>query len=158
MDVKKAPWYSDPREKIFIDMDGVLADYEASMDRVKAILGEEANHEEIKRTWGWYLNLPPIPGAIEAFQKLSVKYNTFILSTPSWTNTSSWGDKRIWVSENLGQAAFKKLILCHDKGLFTGKVLIDDRVGTNQPNFNGQHIHFGQEPFQNWEKVLDYLL
>ena len=150
--------YNDSREKIFIDMDGVLADYSAAMEKVKAILGKETNHEEIKRTHGWYLNLPPISGAIGAFQKLSVKYNTFILSTPSWTNTTSWGDKRIWVSEKLGQAAFKKLILCHDKGLFTGKALIDDRNSTNQPNFNGQHIHFGKEPFENWEKVLEYLL
>ena len=150
--------YTDPREKVFVDMDGVLADFDLAAKRVQAILDKPVSHEEIKRTPGWYLNLPPIPGAIEGFQALSKKYNTFILSTPSWINVSSWGEKRLWVAEHLGDAAYKRLILSHDKGLFSGKALIDDRDSTNQPNFGGLHIHFGQAPFEDWNKVLEFLL
>jgi len=154
--------YTDSREKVFVDMDGVLADFDLAARRALAILNsdpqEAFTREGLKRTPGWYLNLPPIPGAIKGFQKLTEKYNTYILSTPSWSNINSWGEKRIWVAEHLGDKAFKKLILAHDKGLFSGKALIDDRDSTNQPNFDGLHIHFGQEPFEDWDRVLNFLL
>ena len=152
------PAYTDPREKVFVDMDGVLADFYTMMQRVKAILGEGADHNEIKRTQGWYLSLPPISGAVEAFHELDKHFNVYILSTPSWTNVYSWTEKRLWVMEHLGQPAYKKLILSHNKGLFSGRALIDDKKDTNQPQFDGEHIHFGHEPFEDWNKVLNYLL
>jgi len=36
--------------------------------------------------------------------------------------------------------------------------LIDDRTVNGAGEFQGVHIHFGQEKFPNWKSVLDYLL
>jgi 5'(3')-deoxyribonucleotidase len=62
------------------------------------------------------------------------------------------------VENHLGELAFKRLILSHNKGLFTGRALIDDRLRNGVDHFKGEHIHFGTEKFPDWDSVLDYLL
>jgi 5'(3')-deoxyribonucleotidase len=107
---------------------------------------------------GFFTSLEPVAGAIEAFRQLAQKYDTYILSTPDWFGVNSWTEKRIWVEKHLGEAAFKRLILSHNKGLFSGRALIDDRIRNGVENFKGEHIHFGTEVFPGWKAVLDYLL
>jgi 5'(3')-deoxyribonucleotidase len=51
------------------------------------------------------------------------------------------------------------LVLCHNKGLFSGRALVDDNpTRNNQDQFTGELIQFGKDPFQDWSKVLPYLL
>ena len=77
----------------------------------------------------------------------------------SWlSETSKWSDKIIWVQKYLGNAAHKRLILSHNKNLNLGDYLIDDRTKNGAAEFKGEHIHFGKEPFPNWQSVLSYLL
>jgi 5'-nucleotidase len=104
-----------------------------------------------------FLDPPAIEGAIEAIHRLSEKYEVFFLSTAPWSNVNAWSHKRIWVQKNLGKFAHKRLILSHRKDLLMGDYLIDDRTKNGAGEFKGQHIHFGQEGFENWEKVLAYL-
>ena len=150
------------KEDLFVDMDGVLCDFEAKVTAVTGKTPDDPNWQNIKDELsskeGFYRDLPPIFGAIEAFKKLCERYNVYILSTPSWDNPSSYSDKRIWVETYLGGAGYKKLILTHNKSLMVGRALIDDRVKNGAANFKGEHIHFGTEKFPNWDSVLKYLL
>jgi 5'(3')-deoxyribonucleotidase len=106
---------------------------------------------------GFYLDLPPMPGAVDAFLKLTQKYEVYILTAPSWENPSCYTDKRLWVEKYLGDAAYKRLIISNDKSLFTGRALIDDRMKYGVTKFKGEHIHFGSEKFPGWESILNYL-
>jgi 5'-nucleotidase len=134
---------------LYVDLDGVLADYD---------LAKLNTTEEDRKQKGFFENLPPIDGAIDAFKKLSEKYETYFLSTAPWSNIYAPSEKRIWVEKHLGEFAFKKLILTHNKGLLKGDYLIDDRKLNGVEDFEGEHIHFGTEKFKSWKDVLDYLL
>lgn len=165
---EKDPVYGyleNPRELIFIDMDGVLADAEARMMEwsedtsinpdglsVKEMFDKKTYH-----TPGFYYDIPPVDGAVEAFKKLSEKYEVYILTAPSWENPSCYTDKRLWVEKFLGEPAYKRLIISNDKSLFTGKALIDDRTKYGVTKFKGEHIHFGTDSFPDWNSVLKYL-
>lgn len=140
---------------VLIDMDGVLADFDKRRSELesKGIKGEFLfKHPDA------YDDLDPIEGAIDAWNKLQDKYETYILSTPPWSNPKGWSDKRIWVEKYLGRTAKKKLILGHHKGLVKGDYLIDDRIANGVADFGGKHIHFGIGKFKNWDSVLEYLL
>jgi 5'(3')-deoxyribonucleotidase len=106
---------------------------------------------------GFYSDLDPMPGAIEAFEKLCDKYEVYILTAPSWENPSSYTDKRLWVEKYLGEKGYKRLIISNDKSLFSGRALIDDRTKYGVTKFKGEHIHFGSDNFPDWNNVLKYL-
>ena len=57
-----------------------------------------------------------------------------------------------------GTPAYKRLILSHHKQLNVGDYLIDDRTANGADKFTGEHIHFGQDKFPDWNAVLKYLL
>jgi 5'(3')-deoxyribonucleotidase len=150
---------------LFIDMDGVLCDF---IKKATELLGDHIAPEgtperkmqldECQSIPHFYRELEPMPGAIEAFHKLSEHYDIYLLSAPSWDNVDSYTDKRIWVQKHLGEKIYKKLILSHNKGFFIGKALIDDRTKYDVLKFRGEHVHFGTPKFPNWDSVLDYLL
>lgn len=140
-------------EIIYVDMDGVLADYYGRAEKYADQDGKPHHHED-----HFYRHLDPMPGAIEAFETLyeSDAYDPYILSRPSWRNHHSWTDKRLWVEEHLGEMAEKRLILSHDKFLLEGDVLIDDHE-RHAHGFD-EFIHFGTDPFADWSAVIDHLL
>lgn len=152
------------KELLFIDMDGVLVNfvkgvkqYYPEFDRYAPERQREIT-TEVSAVKGFFTALQPMEGAVNAFHRLSKVFDTYVLSTPDWFGVNSWTEKRIWVEEHLGDAAFKRLILSHNKGLFSGRALIDDRIRNGVDNFKGEHIHFGTEKFPNWDVVLSYLL
>jgi len=153
-------YLENPRELIFIDMDGVLADMESGMKAWSDKFGipvKELFDKDFYHTPGFYRDLPPIPGACAAFNRIAKKYEVYILTAPSWENPSCYTDKRLWVEKYLGNAAYKRLIITNDKSLFTGKALIDDRTKYGVTKFKGEHIHFNTKKFPDWNSVLDYL-
>lgn len=139
---------------LLIDMDGVICNFDKRAEELKAkgvTVGKLFRHPEA------YKDLEPIEGAVEAWTFLQSKFDTYILSTPAWSNPDSWGEKRRWVEKHLGESAKKKLILCHNKGIVKGKYLIDDRVANGVADFEGELIQFGTEKYPNWKAVLEYL-
>jgi 5'-nucleotidase len=135
---------------LYIDMDGVVADYDKAA---------EGKTEEQKREAGFFLNLEPIPDAIETIKRLDSTgdFDIYFLSTAPWSNPYAWSEKRIWLEKHLGSIAFKRLILTHNKGLLRGNFLIDDRIMNGVDSFEGVHLHFGKEEFPDWDSVEIFL-
>jgi 5'-nucleotidase len=131
---------------IYIDLDGVVADYDKDTRR------DENGHV----CEGFYENLELVEGSVEALTELSKYYELYFLSTPSWSNPRCWMEKRIWVEKHFGDLMEKRLILAHNKGLLKGDYLIDDRIVNGVDEFEGEHIHFGTG-FPNWKSILKYL-
>lgn len=138
---------------VLIDMDGVICDFDKRAAELESI---GIRGTKLFRHPDAYKDLEPIEGAIEAWHALQEKYETYILSTPPWSNPEAWAEKRRWIEERLGKSAHKKLILCHHKGLVRGDYLIDDRIANGVADFGGEHIHFGTT-FVGWKEVLTYL-
>ena len=63
--------------RIFIDMDGVIADFEKAADA--------GNYTSRPDLYVDYKSLDVIDGAIEAVAKLNADHEVFIASTPPWT-------------------------------------------------------------------------
>jgi 5'(3')-deoxyribonucleotidase len=138
-------------------MDNVLVDFPTAFPQIKnEILEKYADDKD--EIPGIFSLMLPIEGAVDAFNQLSQKYDTYILSTAPWENPSAWSDKLVWVKTYLGQQAHKRLILSHNKNLNKGDYLIDDRLANGAKDFQGEHIHFKTDKFPNWQAVLNYLL
>ena len=142
---------------LYVDMDNVLVDFPSSFPQLSDALLEKYadNKDDIP---GIFSLMQPLEGAIDAYKKLSNRYDTYILSTAPWDNPSAWSDKLIWVKTYLGSHAHKRLILSHNKNLNSGDYLIDDRLRNGAADFKGEHIHFGTPKFPDWQSVLSYLL
>ncbi len=140
---------------VYIDMDGVLADFQTGVDKLTE---EQLNkYERPTLIPEFFINLPTVEGAKEAVEKLADKYDLFVLSTAPWDNPQAWSEKRIWLQRHFPEFK-RRLILSHRKDLLRGDFLIDDREANGASDFQGEHIHFRQPPFSDWEQVLNYLL
>jgi 5'(3')-deoxyribonucleotidase len=156
--------YPIEKKILYIDMDGVVADFEKSIkthipewnlisDAEKGALTDEI----CGRTPNFFLNLEPIYGAIETINKLALNYDTYFLSAAMWNVPQSYTEKRLWIEKYFGDSFRKRLILTHRKDLNFGHYLIDDRTSHGAGRFNGEHIHFGSEKFPDWKAVENYL-
>ncbi len=141
---------------LYVDMDNVLVDFPTGIARVSEDVQLEyaGRLDEVPGIFGL---MQPIAGAIESFNLLSTMFDTYILSTAPWNNPSAWSDKLLWVQENLGSTAYKRLILSHHKNLNDGDYLIDNRTKNGVDRFRGEHIHFGTTQFPDWPSVISYL-
>jgi 5'(3')-deoxyribonucleotidase len=149
------------KQIVYVDMDGVLVDLAQRIQAFKTngLLGQlgQANDFEVDEVPGLFKDPFPIKGAIEGYKRLCKKYDVYILSTAPWGNVSAWSDKRLWVEKWLGDVAFKRLILSHNKNLCKGDYLIDDRTKNGAGEFEGELIQFGNDKYPNWDSVLKYL-
>lgn len=150
------------RKLLFIDMDGVICDFDKESIKRAAeleITPEEFKNRKLYRTAKhFYLDLEPIEGAIDTIKILSSQYEIRLLSAPSWGNPNSFTEKRLWVEKHLGPWAEKRMDLTFRKDLSVGHFLIDDRLKYGAGDFIGQHLMFGTDPFSTWEEIETYLL
>ncbi|MEP1230028.1 MAG: hypothetical protein ABJG88_05080, partial [Litorimonas sp.] len=96
--------------RIYIDMDGVLCDFEGAFKRDKKAL---PNNPYPQSRQGFYQELEPIRGAVEAMRTLlsAEKIDPYILTAPSLYNPLSYTEKRLWVENHLGFEWVKRLII-----------------------------------------------
>ena len=143
---------------LYVDMDNVIVDFPSAFDKVSE--EDKINFKnDMDEIPGIFAKMDPMPGAIEAYEKLSKKYDTYILSTAPWENSSAWSDKIEWVKKYLDEVAYKRLILSHNKNLNKGDYLIDDRPNNGAKDFKGEWLHFGEgNRFPDWNAILKYLL
>ena len=85
---------------LYVDMDNVIVDFRTGIEKIseEEKVKYEGRYDEVPRIFSL---MDPMEGAIEAFNKLSSKYDTYILSTSPWNNPSAWQDKIIWVQKFL---------------------------------------------------------
>ena len=107
---------------------------------------------------GFFLNLEPLPDAIESVKKLTEIYDVRFLTRPSIWNTTCYTEKAEWIKKHFGFDMLDRLILSCDKSIFKGHYLIDDSGRDGQDKFEGEWIQFKSEKFPNWKVVLEYLL
>ena len=138
-------------------MDYVLVDFPSGISKLsQEVINEyESNLDEVPNIFSL---MEPLEGAIDSFKILSQRYDTYILSTAPWKNSSAWSDKVKWVQKYLGESAYKRLILTHHKNLNHGDYLIDDRTKNGAGEFKGELIQFGTDKFPDWKSVCSYLL
>ncbi len=137
---------------VYVDMDDVLCQYSeahaTALDAKPDILFPQS-------VAGFYLNLQPIPGAIEAVKLLRERFDVHILTAPSSCNPLCYTEKRLWVERHFDFAMVEKLIISPNKGLLKGDVLIDDKAeGRGQDRFEGLLLQFGTSVFPNWATVM----
>ena len=142
---------------VYVDMDSVLVNFQSGID---ALTDEQRQtfKDDLDDVPGIFSKMKPVDGAIEAYEELTKHFDVYILSTAPWNNPSAWTDKLLWVQKHLGDLAYKRLILSHNKNLNAGDFLIDDRTANGAGEFKGEHIHFGQQPFTDWRSVITYLI
>jgi len=149
---------------IYIDMDGVVADFDKAvapyLEDVPLCDRNSTIDELVGTNPNIFESLEPVSGAIEAVSALleDDSCEVYFLSTPMWGCPESWMDKRIWIERHFGDLAKKRLILTHRKDLQIGDILIDDRLKNGASEFRGKHIHFGTADFPDWPRVMSYLV
>ncbi len=136
---------------ILIDQDGVLANYTKA--HLRAIAREFPElprlHESEITNWnteehfpesyrsridalalrpGFFLNLEPIPGAIEALEKMLLHgHDPRICTAPKKVFEHCVAEKFAWVKKYLGQRFVERIVMTRDKTLVHGDFLIDDK-------------------------------
>ena len=141
--------------RIFIDMDGVIANFEKAVENAAV----ERGVPKLSRPdlFVNYRHLPVIDGAIEAVAKLNADHEVFIASTPPWTRPEVWGHKREWIGEHFPYLKHK-IILTHRKDLLIGDILIDDSRWRGQPDFQGEWYWFNKNwKNRNWEACIKWI-
>ena len=155
---------------VLVDMDGVLADFNAGFlekfrnnhpnkpyiplnelntfyaeDQYRAQFGIDVEVRSIIESKGFFLDLPPIDGAIEAMKFLAKQENIdlFICSSPLKKYRHCVAEKYEWVANHFGEKFTEKIILTRDKTLINAHFLIDDKpeiTGIHKPAW--MHILF----------------
>jgi 5'(3')-deoxyribonucleotidase len=141
---------------IYIDMDDVICDYQASYQQ-KRLSEPEIKYPQSQ--CDFYRKLAPIPKAIESVNYLNQQalFDVYILTAPSVRNPLCYTEKRLWIEDHLGLDMVNKLIISPNKGLNKGDYLIDDMVsGRGQENFEGKLLQFGSSEYPNWEAIIGY--
>lgn len=76
----------------------------------------------------WFLELPPVDGAVEGMAALAEVADVWIVTKPLEANPNCRDDKAAWIRHYLGAEWERRLILAPDKTLVRGDVLVDDAI------------------------------
>lgn len=72
--------------------------------------------EEIIMSKGFFENLPPMDGALQALKEMNeMGLKVFICSAPIFTSKYCSQEKIQWIQNHLGDSWFDKIIFCLDK-------------------------------------------
>ncbi len=140
--------------RIYIDMDGVLADFE------KAAELHGLDPKEFKMLPGAYRHLEWMPGAEKALDYLLANgANVWIATKIPHENPLSATEKLQWWQDRRPDM-LKRVIITPDKGTLGNEhdMLVDDRPHkAHCEHFLGTFIHFGSDKFPTWDAVIVYL-
>lgn len=174
------------KKKLFLDMDDVMSDtgqaildlynchFKTSHTRA-GIIHTNLWEEEVFDKYmtirdqlhkpGFFANLKVMDGAVEVVRELNDKYDVFIASA-AMEFPNSLKEKHDWLGEHFPFIHWKNMILCGDKGILKGDILIDDHL-KNLSVFEGQTLLFdaihnqkteGHQRVKSWKEVGEILL
>lgn len=133
--------------RVYFDFDGTLADF------VGAAAAHGMEPKQFKRVAGAFLELPLIPGAVEAIERAqALGLQVFGLTKIPAINPYAATEKLLWAHRHLPML-HDKVIISSDKGAVGTErdFLIDDMPQwANAKNFPGTVIHFQGD----WEAVF----
>jgi len=135
---------------VFLDMDGVLADFD-----VMITSGVDNDPPEMFVP-GFFRNLPVIKGSKKAVETLLANKNLeiYIGSKVTSKATNCATEKMEWIREHFPKLLRRMVLVC-DKKLLNGDYLIDDDYERWAKKFKGKFLHFKQEnPKASWKRIL----
>ncbi len=171
---------------IFVDMDDVVADaYQAHIDMYNEDFNENLTLEDTygKEVWecvpkerqksvidhmfrvGFFKDLKVIPDSQEVLAELCKKHEVFTASTAT-EFPYSLREKSDWLDKHFPFIPWQRRILCGDKHILRGDILIDD-YGYNLDGFQGRGIMFTSphnvnitrfERANGWKEIAEKLL
>lgn len=139
---------------IYIDMDGVIADFDKMMQQ------RTMSGKELKMVRGIYQELDVYPGAKEAITKLkNAGFTLHIATKIPDNNPYAATEKLLWLNEHFPEL-LPNVTITNNKGALGDRnsFIIDDRIHkANIPSFKGTVLHFGKDGFyKNWQDILDF--
>ena len=171
---------------IFVDMDEVIADsyghfirlynqeVNANLRRETIVSGEAwenvppERQERVKQYhWepGFFADLDPLPGSQDILKEIASVHEVYI-ATAATQFPNSLREKSDWLDQYFPFIHWRNRILCGDKSILKGDVLIDDR-SYNLRSFEGRSIMFasphnngsnGFEKVSSWSQLRTLLL
>lgn len=169
---------------IIIDMDDVLADASARILEIfnelnetsvdKNFFNERDFYEFINSNGhkpyrpqlfepGFFGNLKVMPDAQEVVKELSEKHNVYVVSAAT-EFPNSLREKYDWMAEHFPFISWKNFMLCGDKSIVKGDVMIDDHE-KNLKTFQGETLLYdamhnklltGYHRVYNWQEIHKY--
>lgn len=138
--------------RVFVDMDGVLVDFDGFMAK------HNLTPDETKKMHGAYLAMDPYPDGLAGIRELiAMGFEVWIATKPPTGLPFAYADKVAWILEHLPELS-ERIILTHDKGLLGNPqdFLIDDRPHkANCEQFAGTLIRFHDG--KTWAQVAEQL-
>lgn len=153
---------------ILLDVDGTLLDWGAEWDNlrtkmyptyVRVPLASQQTHFNLKLNLneeemsvvdemfnypGFYRNLQPLPGAVDAYHEMLHRgHRVKFVTSPWWSNPTCLQDKSDSILEFFGAAAQSSIIFTGDKTVVQGEILFDDK-----PEIRGDSLT------PSWTQVL----
>lgn len=118
--------------QLFVDMDGVLADFDAGYEKITGIRpdkkADNVDWNLVKAIPGFYQNLPPMPDFEELWEGVE-QYNPIILTGVPRSVKEAEFNKRSWITKHIGIS--QPMIACRssEKSRYIrnpGDIIIDD--------------------------------
>ena len=174
------------KKKLFLDMDDVMSHtgqaildlYNHHFDTQhtkESLASNNLWEEEIANKYlsiryqlhkpGFFANLDVMDGAVEVVKELNDKYDLYVASA-DMEFPNSLKEKHEWLGQYFPFIHWKNMILCGDKSILKGDILIDDNL-KNLSVFDGQTLLFdaihnqkteGHQRVKSWEEVAEVLL
>lgn len=168
------------KKTVLVDMDGVITDWtgrfiqqwsskfphEKPLCRENQLVwqmrdwipGHEDKIRHITREQGFYFDLKPIEGALDALREMlrDTGIHLRICSSPLAFNPYCCDEKQAWLGWNFGDLGIefqRKLVLTDDKTIVRGDILIDDKpeiTGDFTPQW--EHVIFDAPYNRNVER------
>lgn len=122
---------------LFVDLDGVLADFDAHYNtvfgelpstwRTSQFQDKDVDWGAIRRHQNFYAQIPPMPDMFELW-KYVARFQPIVLTGIPSSIPEAADNKRGWVSKNLGDHIEVRCCLSREKYLHAqpGDVLVDD--------------------------------
>lgn len=125
---------SEPGRTLYIDLDGVMADFDGAFPQVFGLNHRSLADDEM---WGhinghpsFFRDLPPMAGAIDFFRSVEHLNPVILTACPKSNYPHVATQKRAWVREHLSQTCLVLPVLDgRHKPLFmhqAGDILVDD--------------------------------
>lgn len=140
---------SDTLPRLLLDMDGIIADFNRhsirTYNEINGTTLDEAkcnvyigDHEVLEPTIdakklrapyrepGFFISVPPVPGAKSAVARLHKHFDIYLLTTHYWGNATCVHEKEVWLQRHFPYLSSRGIFTQH-KHLVPGDIFVDDR-------------------------------